>query len=478
MARAAQSQSEAKVSNNASTKLSACLLLAFFLLLRPYAHAAIDTNPPPTGFPSTYTELALDEFAAITDLEELLEERRFRVEMIVFTRSNQTGLGEEPLLFIEPRTLPKNIFALMPSISAIQSASDAGKNPYCIGYPVIATEPKLPRKLRALLDKQNEPELAQWYLNGILPTELIAPPGQSDSLLGDGFSYLSENPQTAEGIDFDTSIEKTLSAAEQRSNELSVTDELFDNAGSKDNPVDPVVGLAIKLAIPDSSPRISPSPYLNFVSQLSLFDDAVKQGAYRALSPEGFELTKQASILKRNPKFNLVLHESWQQVVPPRAAPQQIYFSSGNSDNSDNSYNSIEGLVSVTLGRYLHFAGQLWLEAPVEDYQAEQLLSARGAAKVTAQTGLEQVLVEVESLAQTLREGAAANLVEAGLATAPRTAYFELNENRRMRSKALHYLDHPAMGIIVKITPVEAPAELAAAWTDFEEYRKVDEQKP
>jgi hypothetical protein len=59
---------------------------------------------------------------------------------------------------------------------------------------------------------------------------------------------------------------------------------------------------------------------------------------------------------------------------------------------------------------------------------------------------------------------------------APKTAYFELNESRRMRSKELHYLDHPAMGIIVKITPVEASLELVTAWADFEEYRKADEQ--
>jgi hypothetical protein len=31
------------------------------------------------------------------------------------------------------------------------------------------------------------------------------------------------------------------------------------------------------------------------------------------------------------------------------------------------------------------------------------------------------------------------------------------------------------MGIIVKITPVEASQELATAWADFEDYRKADE---
>ena len=124
----------------------------------------------------------------------------------------------------------------------------------------------------------------------------------------------------------------------------------------------------------------------------------------------------------------------------------------------------------------MHFAGQLWLEAPVEDYEAEQLLRSGDATKTTPQSDLEQMLVQVDSFAEALNEGTLSNLARPDLVAAPKTAYFELNESRRMRSKELHYLDHPAMGIIVKVTPVEASLELATAWADFEEYRKAEEQ--
>lgn len=466
MRRANKSQSQRRVGINSAATLYGALLLALSIVMQPYAHSATDTNAPPTDFPQTYAQLELDEFASIKNLEDLLEERRFRVEMIVFTRSDQTALGEEPLLFIEPRTLPKSMFALTPSASAAEFRLYAESNRYCIGYPIIATEPQLPEKLRALLNKENEPELTQWYDEGILQTGVAATPEPFDSALGEDFSSLPENSQATDTINSETRVEETLGAFEQRQNEFSTPDEVLENTDFEVKALEP----AIELAIPGNTPSIIPSPYLNFISQLSLFENDVKQGSYRAIPPEDFELGKEASILDRNPKFNLVLHESWQQVVPPRAAPQQIYVAANNPANS------LQGLISVTLGRYLHFAGQLWLEAPVEDYEAEQLLRGGDAAKTTPQSDLEQMLVQVESFSDVLNEGTLSDLARPDLVAAPKTAYFELNESRRMRSKELHYLDHPAMGIIVKITPVEASQELATAWADFEDYRKADEQ--
>jgi hypothetical protein len=320
--------------------------------------------------------------------------------------------------------------------------------------------------LRALLNKENEPELAQWYEQGILQTGVAATPEPFDSALGEDFSSLPENSQAADTVKSETRVEETLGAFEQRQNGFSNVDEVLKNADLELEALEP----AIALAIPSNTPSIIPSPYLSFISQLSLFENDVKQGSYRAIPPEGFELGKEAAILDRNPKFNLVLHESWQQVVPPRAAPLQIYVAANNPANS------LQGLISITLGRYLHFAGQLWLEAPVEDYEAEQLLRSGDATKTTPQSDLEQMLVQVDSFAEALNEGTLSNLARPDLVAAPKTAYFELNESRRMRSKELHYLDHPAMGIIVKVTPVEASLELATAWADFEEYRKAEEQ--
>ena len=203
-----------------------------------------------------------------------------------------------------------------------------------------------------------------------------------------------------------------------------------------------------------------------------MFEDALKENSFGAIAPERFELSKEASTLDRNPKFNLLLHQSWQQVVPPRAAPQQIYFTAKASAIS------LEGLISVTLGRYLHFAGQLWLEAPVADYEAEQLLSVGDGTIANLHSSSTQKLLNTESVEATTTQKNASSLAALDKANSTKTAYFELNESRRMRSKELHYLDHPAMGIIVKITPVEASELLRQAWADFDKYRQPNEQTP
>jgi hypothetical protein len=157
--------------------------------------------------------------------------------------------------------------------------------------------------------------------------------------------------------------------------------------------------------------------------------------------------------------------------VPPRAAPQEIYFT------ADVAGHSLQGLVSVTLGRYLHFAGQLWLEAPIEEYAAEQLLGSAGPGTFNLQPGNNLARSSVELNADVGRGNRIFTLGEIDAQGAvseqvPPTAYFELNESRRMRSKELHYLDHPALGIVVKITPLETPESLAEAWANFEEYRQ------
>ena len=46
---------------------------------------------------------------------------------------------------------------------------------------------------------------------------------------------------------------------------------------------------------------------------------------------------------------------------------------------------------------------------------------------------------------------------------APGDPIYHLHQTRRMRSKELHYFDHPVLGALILITPFEPPAEAAAA---------------
>ena len=93
----------------------------------------------------------------------------------------------------------------------------------------------------------------------------------------------------------------------------------------------------------------------------------------------------------------------WHQALPPRDAPQPLVVQVGTPDAQRRF--PLEGWFSVTVGRYVHFRAYLLYR-----------------------------------------------LADGG------TAVF--NESRRMRSNEVHYLDHPALGILALVRPVETPSEL------------------
>ena len=93
----------------------------------------------------------------------------------------------------------------------------------------------------------------------------------------------------------------------------------------------------------------------------------------------------------------------WHQALPPRDAPQPLVVQVGLPDAQRRF--PLEGWFSVTVGRYVHFRAYLLYR-----------------------------------------------LADGG------TAVF--NESRRMRSNEVHYLDHPALGILALVRPVETPSEL------------------
>ena len=90
----------------------------------------------------------------------------------------------------------------------------------------------------------------------------------------------------------------------------------------------------------------------------------------------------------------------------------------------------LEGQIIITLSRYLHTQANLVLRKPLESG------SSTAASRFSGTTGPN--------------------------VTQGRMLYnYGLNEKRRMRSKKLHYLDHPQFGMLVLITPYQKPAEAA-----------------
>jgi len=129
-------------------------------------------------------------------------------------------------------------------------------------------------------------------------------------------------------------------------------------------------------------------------------------------------------------RYNVLLHKSWRQTGLDAKSAISIPINSLSDTSGDSLTNfnqelpdntvasSISGEIKVTLGRYLHIYTDLIYKLPNETNSPLLTSSVNDPYK-----------------------------------------YFAIKSHRRMRSKELHYLDHPLVGILVKALPVEKTEE-------------------
>ena len=133
---------------------------------------------------------------------------------------------------------------------------------------------------------------------------------------------------------------------------------------------------------------------------------------------QGIGLGKYAKKLKSNKRYNVLVHKSWRQPGLSRKDAIDIAIDSRPTGTASaatsQAGNSIHGTIKVVLARYLHIYTDLIYRQP----QTKAISDWYGAE------------------AQQYKE-------------------FPVNFHRRMRSKELHYIDHPMVGILVMAWPVE-----------------------
>jgi Peptidoglycan-binding protein, CsiV len=130
--------------------------------------------------------------------------------------------------------------------------------------------------------------------------------------------------------------------------------------------------------------------------------------------------------------YSLLYHQAWRQMIYARKT--HIAISGGKTFNG---HQELEGSISLSVGQYLRIQSNLWLS---------QFVPA--GTNVTDPT-LTQVWPELPPLPNTANsegEKSQGYLIK---------RIVKLNQERSMRSNEIHYIDHPLLGIIVKIVPVE-----------------------
>ena len=172
------------------------------------------------------------------------------------------------------------------------------------------------------------------------------------------------------------------------------------------------------------------------------------------------EFRGKAAYMQRTGRYQTLFHESWLQPIAGEADNIPIVIDR-SGDQQD--WPALQGSVRLYLSRYLHIETNLWLNTDGSYIPGSWAMAPPplGPASLIV---IEPVQ-EPEESPVTAYSGSLFN-EPAGLEQEPPDANeprgpvspwrhaVALTEKRRMRSEEVHYLDHPMLGLVVKLTPL------------------------
>ena len=173
----------------------------------------------------------------------------------------------------------------------------------------------------------------------------------------------------------------------------------------------------------------APSPEQRARRALAEFEQGLIRAGWR-WQYDRLSLGTAATRMRRSGDYEVMHHGKWLQPVPPRGRAAPLLIQLGAPDAAFE----LEGTVSVTRGRFLHFATEVWMRKTPRDTHATPGFTSDGEAD--------------------------SGSGDTGSSSTNATGYVQLSESRRMRPRELHYLDHPWLGILVRIEPAAAPDAL------------------
>lgn len=164
--------------------------------------------------------------------------------------------------------------------------------------------------------------------------------------------------------------------------------------------------------------------------------------SFKVLSPEEYQLIEEVEKISQSKNQRVIFHAAWRQPGLDKKIAMPVYFKHDFTEiplteeetlpldieeieTADSSI--LEGIFRVTLARYLHLEAEL-------SYRVKPAI----------------VPTTEELYSEYLTENTEENIEKQGV------IYLKQKRNR-IRSNELHYIDHPVLGILVKMTPYIKP---------------------
>ena len=195
------------------------------------------------------------------------------------------------------------------------------------------------------------------------------------------------------------------------------------------------------------------------------------------LDSESHTLTGDVNALIRSRKYRQLAHLAWRQPMLDKSSAPNIVLSGGKQFDQNN---ELEGTVSIHVSRYLHISTNLWLTHFEPNFGQPSHhwppLPPQPQPPKQEAPAFMQTDISLDSLSSNSSENW--NFADARPSPAPADSFsfendqFEIENKtfagipsskyittqvvtfknkRRMRSGELHYIDHPLIGMIIKI---------------------------
>jgi hypothetical protein len=178
---------------------------------------------------------------------------------------------------------------------------------------------------------------------------------------------------------------------------------------------------------------------------------------FLVLNKQEMQLKSVASKVLRQADFRLLFHKAWRQALNDRETSEHIIILGG--ERFDQHY-ELEGTINISVERYLHFSSDLWFSTFTSNVGGEEnpwpVLPPIPLTSTTAQAATDAATEDPFSNSEFNYKYSLGNEFQAltgNQYSVERTVSFK--QRRRMRSNELHYIDHPLLGLLIKITPVE-----------------------
>ena len=173
------------------------------------------------------------------------------------------------------------------------------------------------------------------------------------------------------------------------------------------------------------------------------------------------QLNAQAQKLQRNPRFEVLFHNAWRQVITNKKASKAVIINGGQTFGQ---HQALEGSIRLSVATYLELQTNLWLAQfdvnvgqeitqpwPEIPLRPNYTTAARNNLSLGSELELDKALASEN--AQWSNGNFDANAPAAETNNFVTRKIILLQQERDMRSSEVHYIDHPALNVIIQVTP-------------------------